>query len=85
MSKDDPTTEAVAAERAGGDPDGTELVRVAVELGYFDVPRETTLDELARRLECSDVEASRRLRNGIRRLVEADGDPCRDERTEGTA
>lgn len=40
-----------------------------MEAGYFSIPRETTLCEVADRLEISDVAASRRLRRGLSDLV----------------
>jgi predicted DNA binding protein len=56
----------------GGDengPDDVALVVRAAEAGYFAVPRETSLAAVAERADLSDVEASRRLRRGIERLV----------------
>lgn len=50
-----------------------ELVLTAAEAGYFEVPREVSLAELADREGISDVTASERLRRGIGRLV-ADSD-----------
>lgn len=42
-----------------------ELLETAVERGYFKVPRETTLVELADAQGMSDVEASKQLREGL--------------------
>jgi len=42
-----------------------EIVRSAVENGYFKVPRQTTLQALADEHGISDAEASERLRNGL--------------------
>jgi len=39
-----------------------EAVRVAVDLGYYEVPREATLGEVAGRLDCSEAGASKLLR-----------------------
>lgn len=53
-----------------------ETLRIGFELGYFDVPREVTLVELADELRISDTAASQRLRRGVSTLVEtfvADG------------
>ncbi|MFB6179146.1 MAG: helix-turn-helix domain-containing protein [Halorientalis sp.] len=46
-----------------------DTLRLALALGYFEVPRETTLDELAGELGVSDTAVSQRLRRGVRRLV----------------
>jgi predicted DNA binding protein len=40
-------------------------LRVALEKGYFEVPRATTLVEVAAELDRSDVEVSRQLRHGV--------------------
>lgn len=42
-----------------------ETLRVALEKGYFEVPRAATLAEVADELDRSDVEVSRRLRHGV--------------------
>lgn len=42
----------------------------AIEGGFFDVPRQCTLDELGDRLGISDTAASMRLRRGMKTLVE---------------
>lgn len=42
-----------------------EFVRSAVERGYFEVPRRTTLQALADEHGISDVEASKRLRTEL--------------------
>lgn len=46
-----------------------ETLRVALEAGYFAVPRETTLRELADRLGVSDTAVSQRLRRGLGALL----------------
>lgn len=58
--------------RSGNDGVGPELtdtqretLRVALELGYFDVPRRTNLSGLAAELDVSDTAVSQRLRRGI--------------------
>lgn len=42
-----------------------QVLRLAVEEGYFKVPRETTLIELSEQLGMSDVETSKRLRRAV--------------------
>ena len=46
-----------------------ELLRSAVRGGYFEVPREMTLVDLAERHGISDKEASRQLRRGLDAVV----------------
>jgi len=46
-----------------------ETLRVAFETGYFAIPRETTLQELANRLGISDTATSQRIRRGLRTLL----------------
>lgn len=48
-----------------------ELVIAAYEAGYFEVPRRTTLVELAEQLEISDSAVSQRLRRGLAALINA--------------
>ncbi|SFC36872.1 Predicted DNA binding protein, contains HTH domain [Halobiforma haloterrestris] len=48
-----------------------ELVIAAYEAGYFEVPRKTTLVELAEQLEISDSAVSQRLRRGLAALINA--------------
>ncbi|EMA31376.1 helix-turn-helix domain-containing protein [Halobiforma nitratireducens] len=48
-----------------------ELVIAAYEAGYFEVPRKTTLVELADQLEISDSAVSQRLRRGLAALISA--------------
>lgn len=50
-------------------PGQRDLLRTAMDAGYFSILRETTLCELVDRLEISDVVASRRLRRGCSDLV----------------
>lgn len=45
--------------------DERETLRVALEKGYFEVPRETTLVKVADELDRSDVEVSQQLRRGM--------------------
>ena len=46
-----------------------EALRLAHEGGYFGIPRETTLGDIAAELDISDQAASERVRRGCRRLV----------------
>lgn len=48
-----------------------ETIQTALESGYFDVPRETNLVELAEELGVSDSAVSQRLRRGIRLVLDA--------------
>lgn len=50
--------------------DQRELLSLALEAGYFEIPRNTTLDDLGDRLQISDTAASQRLRRGLRTLLE---------------
>lgn len=56
-----------------GDSDGPsediDFVVRAAEAGYFEVPRETPLRELAGEADISDVEASERIRRGVKEIV----------------
>lgn len=47
-----------------------EILQLAVRRGYFTIPREVTLSELAAELDLSSQAASERLRRGIRTLVQ---------------
>jgi predicted DNA binding protein len=47
-----------------------ETVRTALERGYYEVPRETTLEELAAELDVSHQALSERLRRGHLTLIE---------------
>lgn len=42
-----------------------ELIRTAVESGYFEVPRRVSLEELSERLGMTDTEVSRELRRAL--------------------
>lgn len=46
-----------------------ETIRTAFETGYFAVPREITLEELAEQLGISDTAASQRIRRGLQKLL----------------
>lgn len=47
-----------------------ETLRTALETGFFDVPRQVTLQELAARLDVSDTATSQRLRRGLEKLLD---------------
>lgn len=49
-----------------------ETLAEALERGYFDVPRSTTLQELASEFGVSDTAVSQRIRRGIDRLLTAE-------------
>jgi len=46
-----------------------DLLTRAVEVGYFDIPRETTLQELGQQMDISGQAASERLRRGMETLI----------------
>jgi predicted DNA binding protein len=52
-------------------PKQREALAVALDRGYFDVPRRSTLAEVAADLGISDTAASERIRRGCRELVRA--------------
>lgn len=58
-------------------------ITVALERGYYAVPRETTLEELADRLDVSHQALSERLRRGHRALVRSVLGPRLDAETDG--
>lgn len=66
----------------GEDPALTTAQREAVEaahaVGYFDVPRAGSLEDVADRLDISTTAAGHRLRRGLGRLVERELRPGRD-------
>jgi hypothetical protein len=47
-----------------------EALRTALEVGYFEIPRESDLGDLGDRLGVSDTAASQRLRRGLSTLLE---------------
>lgn len=63
-----------AAEASSDDlgltPEQRETLVLAAEMGYFDIPRETTTSGLAEELDISNQAVSERLRRGYRQLVE---------------
>ena len=52
-------------------PSQREIVALAVERGYFEVPRRTSMVELAAECGISDQAASERLRRGLSNLLES--------------
>ncbi|MFC7205116.1 helix-turn-helix domain-containing protein [Haloferax namakaokahaiae] len=59
LSEYTPVTDSV---RAGLTTRQREALSVAVELGYYDVPRDATIDDVADELDCSPSTASEHLR-----------------------
>lgn len=57
-------------DRAGLTRKQREALVTAVEVGYFEIPRESSLADLAAEIGISDNAASSRLRRGCRRLIE---------------
>jgi len=51
-------------------PEERETLRVALDAGYFEVPRAATLVDVADALDRSEVEVSARLRRGMGRVLE---------------
>ena len=48
-----------------------EAIETAMDIGYFDVPRQATLQELGEELDVSDSAASERIRRGVQSLVQS--------------
>lgn len=46
-----------------------EAVRVAIELGYYEIPRQVTYDDIAERLDCAPSTASEHLQKAESKLV----------------
>ncbi|MEF8812873.1 MAG: helix-turn-helix domain-containing protein [Halovenus sp.] len=67
------TRSATRAERYGISEPQEEIIHLAARSGYFDVPREVSLTDLADELDVSTQAASERLRRGLGTLVEAAG------------
>lgn len=51
-------------------PKQRQTLELALELGYFDIPREKTLQDLAEELGISDQSVSERLRRGLSTILE---------------
>jgi len=64
-------TAAPVGSDSGLTPKQEAALRVALELGYFEEPREVTLEEVAAELGITQPAAGGRLRRGLRRLVTA--------------
>lgn len=62
-------TSAAGSGESGVTTPQRETLLAALELGYFAVPREVTLQELAEQLGISDTATSQRLRRGLSALV----------------
>lgn len=63
-----------------------QTLRYSVEHGYFEVPRETTLVDIAAALDRSDVEVSRQLRRGLSVVLrECDAIPSPEVEPDGGA
>lgn len=72
----DYTVHRIFDQQSGPNSDGLELtdrqreaLEAAVEVGFLDVPRESTLEEFGRHLGISDTSASERFRRGTKRLI----------------
>jgi len=61
--------EANPASEMGITPEQYEALDLAVESGYFSIPRETTLIEMAEELGISDSAVSQRIRRGLHKLL----------------
>jgi predicted DNA binding protein len=59
-----------ADDTPGAAPTPTEVAQVALEMGYFDVPRRASLAQVATRVSLPDTAASTQLRRGIRHSLE---------------
>lgn len=62
-------------------PSQRETLRVALETGYLEIPRESTLAEMGDRLGISDSAVSERFRRGVKTLVERTGGSTSDVTT----
>ncbi len=70
------TVEEVGGERVATDsvvgalsPRQREAVEVALALGYYDVPRESTIDDIADELDCATATAAEHLRKAESKVV----------------
>ncbi|MFC7082538.1 bacterio-opsin activator domain-containing protein [Halorussus caseinilyticus] len=62
-------TEVEAGEQYGLTDDQRRAIVAAFEAGYFDEPRETTLEDLSKEFGISSRAVSKRIRRGLRNLV----------------
>lgn len=65
------STEEAGAVRYGVTEAQREALRMACEFGYFSIPRESSLDEIATELDISTQALSTRLRRGHSNLIHA--------------
>ncbi|WP_265108652.1 helix-turn-helix domain-containing protein [Halosolutus halophilus] len=65
--------ETVAPESAVGrlSPRQREAIETALAIGYYDVPREATIDDIARELDCGTATAAEHLQKGESNLIAA--------------
>lgn len=61
--------DATPASEMGITPEQYEALELAVDSGYFSIPRETTLIELADELGISDSAVSQRIRRGLHKIL----------------
>lgn len=61
--------EANPAAEMGITPEQYEALELAIDSGYFSIPRETTLIELSEELGISDSAVSQRIRRGLHKLL----------------
>lgn len=61
-SGEDPSATLTSAQRVA--------LRTALEMGYFEIPRAASLDDIAAELDISAAALSERLRRGCRQLIE---------------
>ncbi|WP_276301947.1 helix-turn-helix domain-containing protein [Halorussus lipolyticus] len=64
-------TEVEAGQQYGLTDDQRATIVTAFEAGYFDEPRETTLEEISEQFDISPRAVSKRMRRGLRNLVAA--------------
>lgn len=62
------------AQRLGLTTEQYEAIVIAIERGYYEVPREVSIQELADEFDISDQSVSERLRRAISRLLSAELD-----------
>lgn len=67
--------------RVSLEPMDRELLLTALEMGYFEIPREATLRDVAAEFDISDLEAKERLARGMSTVLQAYRDD--DQRLDG--
>lgn len=65
-------------DRTGLTEEQREALAAAFQRGYFEIPRDISMEELARELDISHQALSERLRRGYERLVDEKLEPIRD-------